>query len=64
VKDWLAVPYSYSSSKARFRDAAMPRSGVSIPSYCHHKAKGLAYAQLNGWFIYLGPYNSPESKVA
>lgn len=42
----------------------MSRSGVSIPSYCHHKAKGLAYVQLNGHFIYLGAYNSPESKIA
>lgn len=37
---------------------------VREPSYCHHKAKGLAYVRLNGRMIYLGPYGSPESKRA
>jgi len=36
----------------------------TIPSYCQHKAKGQAYVRLNGEFIYLGKYGSPESKAA
>src|SRR5688500_8636857 len=35
-----------------------------IPSYCHHKAKGLAFVKLGCDFVYLGRYGSPESKVA
>jgi hypothetical protein len=41
----------------------MPKSPVSISSYCHHKAKGLAYVQLSGHYVYLGRYDSPQSKV-
>lgn len=36
---------------------------VSIPAYCLHKRKNLAYVRLSGDFVYLGPYGSPESKA-
>ncbi len=34
-----------------------------VPGYCHHKAKNLAYVCLDGRDIYLGKWNSPESKA-
>ncbi|MGA2063112.1 MAG: site-specific integrase, partial [Thermoguttaceae bacterium] len=39
----------------------MPKT-VSLPKYCLHKARGLAYMRVQGKFIYLGEYDSPESK--
>jgi integrase len=43
---------------ARYRSRAL-----TPPAYCHHKAKGLAYVRLNEEFIYLGAYESEESKA-
>jgi hypothetical protein len=39
---------------------AGPRA-LRPPSCCLRKTKGLAYVRLNGEFIYLGRYGSPES---
>jgi hypothetical protein len=36
----------------------MPRA----PKYCHHRAKDLAYVTINGTQVYLGKYDSPESR--
>jgi hypothetical protein len=41
----------------------MSNRNPHIPSYCHHKAKGLAYVKLGHEFIYLGAYESPESRL-
>lgn len=38
----------------------MPRK----PKYCHHKGKDLAYVRIDGKPVYLGKYNSPESRDA
>jgi integrase len=35
-----------------------------VPKYAHHKPTGLAYAKVNFKRRYLGPYGSPESRVA
>jgi len=35
----------------------------SPPSYCHHKASNQAYTRVNGRMIYLGDYNSKESRT-
>jgi hypothetical protein len=35
---------------------------VRIPKYRLHKGSGQALIQINGHRIYLGTYNSPESK--
>jgi hypothetical protein len=44
----------------------MPRpvgsKSKSTPKYCHHRSSGRAYVTLNGKPLYLGPYNSPESR--
>lgn len=45
----------------------MPRPAKSVPSYLHHKASGRAYCVLrradgSREQVYLGPYNSPESR--
>ena len=45
----------------------MPRPTKSVPSYLHHKASGQAYCVIrradgSREQIYLGPYNSPESR--
>lgn len=37
---------------------------IRIPSYCQHKTKDQAYVRLNGQFIYLGKFDSEESKAA
>jgi integrase len=44
----------------------MPRPAGSrkTPSYCHHKAKGLAYVTIGGKPIYLGAYGTRESRAA
>lgn len=44
------------------RGARMSKK-LRVPSYCHHKAKGLAYVRLNGECCYLGAYGSPESMI-
>ncbi len=36
---------------------------TSPPSYCHHKASGQAYTRINGKMIYLGDYDSKESRT-
>ncbi len=36
---------------------------VSPPSYCLHKATGQAYTRVNGRMIYLGTYDSAESRT-
>src|SRR5436309_10903198 len=41
----------------------MPSRTPQIPSYCHHKSKGLAYVKLGHEFVYLGAHGSPESKL-
>ncbi|MEA2986967.1 MAG: hypothetical protein QOD94_3221 [Alphaproteobacteria bacterium] len=41
----------------------MPIRTPQIPSYCHHKSKGLAYVKLGHEFVYLGAHDSPESKI-
>ncbi len=33
-----------------------------VPKYCHHKATGRAYVTLDGRPVYLGTWNSPESR--
>lgn len=40
-----------------------PLGSVKIPSYCHHKAKNLAYVTIEGHQIYLGPHGSAESRA-
>ncbi|WP_040764036.1 tyrosine-type recombinase/integrase [Novipirellula maiorica] len=40
----------------------MPRRDQSLPPYRHHKASDRALVCLNGQIIYLGKYNSPESR--
>ncbi len=37
---------------------------VHVPKYCFHKARGLAYVRDHGKVLYLGKWNSPESKEA
>ncbi len=51
-----------SSNSARGSRSSNQRKIPRPPGYCHHKTKGLAYIRLNGQFIYLGRYDSPESK--
>ncbi len=40
----------------------MSRPRSLFPSYCHHKAKGLAYVTLGGRVHYLGKYGTEESR--
>lgn len=40
----------------------MARKAVA-PSYCHHKSSGQAYSRINGRMIYLGDYDSKESRT-
>ncbi len=42
----------------------MPRRTKSVPKYRHHKASGQAVVTLNGRDIYLGPFQSEQSKDA
>src|SRR5262245_10711585 len=42
----------------------MPRvTGVSIPSYRHHKASGQAVVSIDGRDLYLGTYRSAASRA-
>lgn len=34
----------------------------SPPSYCHHKPTNQAYVRVNGRMVYLGEFNSPQSR--
>jgi len=38
----------------------MPRT----PKYCHYKATGQAFVRINGKQIYLGAFESPDSRDA
>lgn len=40
----------------------MPRPKQAVPTYRHHKASGQAIAYVNRKPVYLGTYNSPESR--
>lgn len=40
----------------------MATPSIRIPSYCEHKARGLAYVRLSGEMVYLGKYDSLESR--
>jgi hypothetical protein len=40
----------------------MPYSNLRVPTYCHRKSRDLAVVTINGQDVYLGKYNSPESK--
>jgi len=40
----------------------MPRLINHLPKYCRHRASGQAYVNLEGRDIYLGKWNSKESK--
>src|SRR5438876_1135851 len=42
----------------------MPRpvGSVKTPSYCHHKASDRAYVTISGKPVYLGKFNSAESR--
>ena len=42
----------------------MPRLTRKLPAYRRHKARNLAVVTIEGRDIYLGPFGSPESKVA
>ena len=42
----------------------MPRPPSRIPKYRHYKPKNLGVVRIDGRDIYLGKYNSPESRVA
>ncbi len=33
-----------------------------VPKYCHHKKTGQGFVKLNGRFIYLGEYDTPDSR--
>jgi len=35
----------------------------SPPGYCHHKASGQAYVRINGKQVYIGDYDSKESRT-
>ncbi len=41
----------------------MPAKKSFIPKYCLHKPSGKAYCRIRGKVIYLGDYDSPESKA-
>jgi hypothetical protein len=41
----------------------MPRRTRSNPRYCHFRPRNLAYVKICGKRIYLGPFNSPESRA-
>jgi integrase len=41
----------------------MPRSKSDIPTYRRHRASGQAVVTLNGTDVYLGKFNSPESRA-
>lgn len=40
----------------------MARSRAAVPKYCEHKPSGRAYVRINGKCVYLGVFNSPESR--
>jgi len=40
----------------------MPYSSLHVPSYRHRKSRDLAVVTINGKDVYLGKYNSPESR--
>ena len=40
----------------------MPSRTPHVPKYRHYKPKNLAVVRLDGRDVYLGPFNSPESR--
>jgi hypothetical protein len=40
----------------------MSRPKSPFPAYCHHKSDGRAVAYIGRKSVYLGKYNSPESR--
>ena len=40
----------------------MPAKKARVPKYCLHKPSGQAYVRIRGRVVYLGVYDSPESK--
>ena len=34
---------------------------MKVPSYCRHKAKGMAFVKIHGRMVFLGKYGSTES---
>lgn len=45
-------------------DTGVPNSAIKLPSYRLHKARGLAVVTIRGRNIYLGKYDTPESRAA
>jgi hypothetical protein len=43
-------------------ESPMPYSNQYVPTYRHKKSRGLAVVTINGRDIYLGQFNSPESR--
>ncbi|HUO08419.1 MAG TPA: tyrosine-type recombinase/integrase [Phycisphaerae bacterium] len=41
----------------------MPQGNTHIPNYCRHKARDLAFVRLDGRTLYLGRYDTPESRA-
>ena len=41
----------------------MPRPKLSVPTYRHHKPSGRARVTINGRDIWLGKWNTPESRA-
>ena len=42
----------------------MPRKPSRIPKYCLHSPAGKAYCRISGKVVYLGTYDTPESRKA
>jgi integrase len=40
-----------------------PKTKLRTPTYCRHQPTGQAYVRLGGRMLYLGPWDSPESKA-
>jgi hypothetical protein len=40
----------------------MATASVHVPAYCHHKSRDQAYVRFGSEMIYLGRYDSPESR--
>jgi len=40
----------------------MASASVHVPAYCHHKSRDQAYVRFGAEMIYLGKYDSPESR--
>ena len=40
----------------------MATASVHVPAYCHHKSRDQAYVRFGSEMIYLGRFDSPESR--